>query len=176
MIIKNKETKDKIAKQVVELAERLWKPEMSRIEGGKCVFYSAAALLLFKRLGINVALQAGSLSWPVIHLEEDDGKCNTHFSYMWEGLTTKNVDILVSGRLPEMHVWVVLPDTKSLVDFTTGDLKKHAAKVGVTWSGPEPLEYFWDTHTPSGVVYTPDKVATRVAMQLIHSLITETER
>jgi hypothetical protein len=176
MIITNKETKDSIAKQTIELAERLWKEEMNAVEGGKCVFYSAAALLVFKRLGVNVALQAGSMSWPVIHLEEDDGVKATHFSYMWEGLTAKNLNILASGLLPEMHVWVALPDAKSVVDFTTGELKKHAEKVGVNWSGPEPLEYFWDTHTPRGVVYTPDRVAIQVAAQLIHSLITETKR
>jgi hypothetical protein len=174
MIITRKETKDEIAKQAIELAERLWKKEMSRIEGGKCVLYTAAALLIFKRRGVDAAVQAGSMSWPVIRLEEDDGKCNTHFSYMWEGLTPANVEILLAGRLPEMHVWIALPGTKSIVDLTTGELRKHAEKIGLTWSSPDPHKYFWDTHTPPGVVYTPHRSAVQVAAQLIHSLITVT--
>lgn len=166
--------KDAFAKEVKTLARSLWWIE--GVEGGRCLYYSAAALLLFKNLGVDACLQAGSLSWPMIRMEEDDGVSPTHFSYMWEGLTAKNLTRLASGLLPEIHVWVALPKERQVVDFSTGELPEEARRLKVTWTGPTPPDYLWDTCAPAYVRYVPDMVATQIASQLVHILCKETPK
>jgi hypothetical protein len=118
---------------------------------------------MFNSLGIKAWIQAGSISWPMIAKEEDDGVCSTHFSYMWEGFTPHNVNRLACRLLPEMHVWVALPDERQVVDFSTGELPEQAKRAGFVWTGPKPPDYLWDTHIPEGVRYAPDLDATRLA-------------
>ena len=65
------------------------------------------------------SIQAGSLQWPRIKPEDDDGVMNTHFAYMWTPGAYDSAMSVLMGNLPEMHVWVGIVDRQEVVDFTT---------------------------------------------------------
>ena len=50
---------------------------------GLCLFYAHQAASVLWKHRYRVVIQAGSLQWPRVRREEDDGQMNTHFSYMW---------------------------------------------------------------------------------------------
>jgi len=163
--------REKMVKDIRELAEKLWHDQMSVIKGGKCVFYSAATMMHFKCLGIQCYLQAGSMSWPCIKMEEDDGVSPTHFSFEWEGYTQANVMRMVSGALPEMHVWVGIPETNEIVDLSVGTLPEQAKEIAkIEWKGPRPPNFLWTNVLPENVRYVPEKGATTLAYKLIFSM------
>ena len=62
------------------------------------------------------------------------------------------------GLLPEIHVWVGLPDQNELLDFATKFLPEQAAKEGLAWRTPPPPDFLWcgPSELPEGVLYKPD--------------------
>ncbi len=56
--------------------------------------------------------------------------------------------------LPEIHVWVGLPDSKEIVDFSTKYFPQHAAAEGLEWRTAPPPDFLWCG--PADVVYTPN--------------------
>jgi hypothetical protein len=60
--------------------------------------------------GYRALIQAGSMSWPIVSPGQDDGKAATHFSYEWSPWREESQVALKLGLLPEIHVWVGLPD------------------------------------------------------------------
>lgn len=132
----------------------------------------------------RVAIQAGSASWPRIPKELDDGKVNTHLTYRFEldsfstarflfallGIT--NEQHLENGDipLPEIHVWLGLPDTHEIIDFTTGTWPQACQEIlGEAWLAPQPPEYFWGSSLPNDVRYNPDWRATVMMIELLVS-------
>jgi hypothetical protein len=61
-------------------------------------------------------------------------------------------------QLPEIHVWVGLPDQNELLDFATKFLPEQAAKEGLIWRTPPPPDFLWcgPSELPAGVIYKPD--------------------
>jgi hypothetical protein len=58
-----------------------------------------------------------------------------------------------------MHVWVGLPDSSELVDFSTGTFRKLAQeRFGLRWLGPDPPAFIWGV-PPDGTIYEPHKEA-----------------
>lgn len=132
-----------------------------------CLYWAKLTVKVLKEHGIRGVLQAGSLSWPIIRPEEDDGKCSTHFSYMWEPYTAITIQRIREDVLPEMHVWVGIPATGELVDITTRYLKQQCQETaGLPWRGDEPPDYLWDKapQIPDKVFYEVDNKATLLAM------------
>jgi len=69
--------------------------------------------------------------------------------------------------LPEIHVWVGLPDSGEIVDFSTSTFKKLAIeRHGLRWSGPDPPKFLWGI-PPSGTIYRPHREATLFALELL---------
>ena len=50
---------------------------------GLCLFYAHHTAAVLWRHGQRAVIQAGSLQWPRVRREEDDGVINTHFAYEW---------------------------------------------------------------------------------------------
>lgn len=141
-----------------------------------CLYWAMLTIKALTRNGIRSVLQAGSLSWPIVTKENDDGVSASHFSYMWEeSLLTKR--LIVLGLLPEMHVWVGIPSTQEIVDVTTCYLKQQCLESsGMQWRSDDPPDYLWadKAHTPNEVYYLPSKIATVLAAQYIINTLKKT--
>lgn len=141
-------------------------------DGGKCLYVTHAVATVLHRNGLRPIIQAGSLQWPLIPQEEDDGSSNSHFAYMWDPTHPASRAALRAGRLPEMHVWLGLLDPPTIIDFSTRDLQRHAELVGLTWRSGDPPDHLWATEDemPDWVVYTPNQDATWLATGILHNL------
>ena len=59
--------------------------QVARLENrpGLCLYYAHHTAAVLRRHGLSAVIQAGSLQWPRVRHEEDDGRIDTHFAYMW---------------------------------------------------------------------------------------------
>ena len=139
---------------------------------GLCLYYAHHTLSILWRHGFQAVVQAGSLQWPRIRKEEDDGVVNTHFAYEWSPQTPESAMSVALGNLPEMHVWVGIVDQQELVDFTTRHLKTAAAALDMAWTATDPPAYLWCSanQTPDRVVYRPNRDASIYACVLLKRL------
>jgi hypothetical protein len=124
-------------------------------------------------------VQAGSCQWPRIPKDQDDGKVDTHFAYMWEWnddtisrVTTAIEDAKAHRNvtLPEVHCWVALPDRGEIIDITTRYWPKQAMDLqGLDWPGVKPPDYFWGTfeQMPEDVRYVADEKACYFALGIL---------
>jgi hypothetical protein len=126
-------------------------------QGGSCLYWSLALMGVLIEHGYRALIQAGSMSWPIVPPGEDDGKSPTHFSYEWSPWREESQAALKLGLLPEIHVWVGLPDQNQLLDFSTKFLPQQAAKEGLVWRTPPPPDFLWcgPSELPNGVIYKP---------------------
>lgn len=139
---------------------------------GLCLYYAHHALSILHRHGYRATIQAGSLQWPRIKPEEDDGVSNTHFAYMWTPGAYESAMSVMMGNLPEMHCWVGIVDQQEIVDFTTRHLKTAASALGMAWTAPDPPRYLWcpAKETPHWVCYAPNRDASIYAGLLLKRL------
>lgn len=147
---------------------------VARLENrpGLCLYSAHHAASVLWRHGYQAVIQAGSLQWPRVRREEDDGQINTHFAYEWTPHSPESALSVALGNLPEMHVWVGLVDRQEIVDFTTRHLKAAAAALGMAWTAADPPAYLWCSAnaTPDWVVYRPDRNASLYACTLLQRL------
>ena len=139
---------------------------------GLCLWYAHHVAQVLWRHHYPVTIQSGSLQWPRLKREEDDGKIDTHFSYMFSPGTPESQLSMALGNLPEMHVWVGILNTQELVDFSTRHLKAAAQARGMAWTADPPPRYLWcpANQLPDWVVYTPSRQATIYACTLLKRL------
>jgi hypothetical protein len=142
-------------------------------EGAKCVC-AAWAHYVHEELvcmGHRPVIQAGTASWPRLKLpEEDDGVIATHFSYQWSPDEPPSFLAMLNDMLPEMHVWVALPDRNEVIDFTTGYLPEQCEFVsGMEWTAPNPPPFVWckADRLPPHTVYQPHIDAIDCALAVI---------
>ncbi len=111
------------------------------------------------------------MSWPILPPERDDGRQPTHFTYEWSPWRPKSQAALKLGRLPEIHLWIGLPDQNELVDFSTQWLPQQAAQQGLTWRTEPPPDFLWcgPFDLPAGVVYQPEMEAIQFALNFIRA-------
>jgi len=130
-------------------------------EDGRCLYWSLALMGVLLQRGYRALIQAGSMSWPIVPPDQDDGKASTHFSYEWSPWREESQAALKLGLLPEIHVWVGLPDQNELVDFSTKGFPQQAAKEGLVWRTPRPPDFLWcgPSDLPEGVIYRPNMEA-----------------
>ena len=126
--------------------------------GGQCFYWSLTLMGVLLQKGYRALIQAGSLSWPIVPPGQDDAHSPTHFSYEWSPWREESQAALRLGLLPEIHVWVGLPDSNELLDFATKSLPEQAAKEGLIWRTPQPPDFLWcsPSELPRGVIYKPD--------------------
>lgn len=141
---------------------------------GKCLYIAHAAATVLHAHGLRPVIQAGSLQWPIMNREDDDGTSNTHFAYMWHPEHPASLEARAAGALPEMHVWLGLisPNTQTLIDFSTRDLRAHAEACGLIWRSGDPPEFLWATADtmPDWVFYIPNREATLYACRILKDL------
>jgi len=112
------------------------------------------------------------MSWPKIKLpEEDDGVCNTHFTYLWEPQSPQTRFRISNNQMPEMHVWVILPDRQEILDMTTYYLKMNhdGSMPDSKWTAPDPPDYLWCRYNklPPYVIYNPYPLAVDYVVQMV---------
>lgn len=139
---------------------------------GLCLYYAKHVQNILREHGYNAVIQAGSLQWPCIRPEDDDGVSPTHFAYMWDPDNITSKFAVASGMLPEMHCWVGIIDTQEIVDFSVRFLKNAAVASGVKWTADNPPEYLWCNveNIPENVVYRPNRDATLYAINKMASI------
>lgn len=157
-----------------------FKPDFVSVEG--CCLYAAFATAdilchtrSFESGNYKVLVQAGTVQWPRLDPDQDDGHPTTmsHFSYVWEPHGPTGLVELSYGRMPEMHVWVAVLDqdikTGWVVDITTRHLVSQCKSlIGKDWPGKRPPDFLWSRlrDIPDRVVYAPDETATRLAIEM----------
>ena len=122
------------------------------------------------REGLEVRIQAGTLSWRMASEEEDDGNSPTHFTYQWSPHSPASLVAAVVGALPEMHVWAALVDPLTIIDISTGQLREHCEAMGGRWTAADPPDYLWaELSDPFefDAIYTPEPAATRLAVRCL---------
>ena len=129
--------------------------------GGSCLYWSLTLMGVLLERGYRALIQAGSLSWPIVPPGEDDGNSPTHFAYEWSPWREESQAALKLGMLPEIHIWVGLPDQNELLDFSTKFLPKQAAIEGLLWRTSNPPDFLWcgPSELPDSVIYKPDMAA-----------------
>ena len=135
-----------------------------------CLYWAMTGVQEIQRAGHDAILQAGTLSWPRVNPWEDDGKLATHFSYVWEPDSPMTAARFAVGDLPEMHVWIALPERNEFVDFTTSFLPQMCMRMtGMEWTAPHPPLFLWAKvdQLPEGVVYAPDMKAIALALECV---------
>jgi hypothetical protein len=149
----NRPTKETIYRETVSQYTEWYGEEHAG--NGACLYWSLTAGAVFQRHGIRSLLQAGTMLWPAC---EDHGTNNTHFGYTWSPEDIGSKAALKLGLFPEIHIWIGLPETQEIVDFSVRHLPELAAKDGVIWTLPRPPEFLWATkdELPEGVRYMPE--------------------
>ena len=108
--------------------------------------------------------------WPRIRMEDDDGVVHTHFSYEWEPDSAATNQAMLDDRMPEMHVWVGLPDKQIIIDLTTRFLPAQCRQTaGLEWLAPPPPDYLWChiNDLPRGVYYLAEIGAVQLACYML---------
>ena len=126
---------------------------------------TAPALRVLERRGVRALLQAGSMEFPMGGI--DDGVNATHFSYIWEPESAETRARIAREEMPEMHVWVGLPDSGEILDVTTCFHQTQARRLGLLWRGPAPPPFLWeraDQLPGRGVIYIPERRAIAWAL------------
>lgn len=138
--------------------------------GGACFLYAGYGFKVLEQLGYEPLIQAGSCSWPIIPKEEDDGACDTHFSFIFK--EEEAIQHITRGRIPEIHVFLYLQKTEELVDFSTHDLPRVCNNIiGKKWSPkclPPPFLWCHICDMPPGVNYEANLNATYFVRNALH--------
>jgi hypothetical protein len=139
---------------------------------GLCLYYAHHTASVLWRHCLPAVIQAGSLQWPRVRRDEDDGRIDTHFAYMWSPGAADSALSVALGNLPEMHVWIGLLESQEIVDFTTRHLRRAAEDRGLAWSAADPPRYLWcpADAMPDWVVYRPDRDASIYACTILQRL------
>lgn len=148
---------------------REWYGE-EHMKQGACFYWTLTGLGVLLRHGIRGCLQAGTFAWPIIPFDEDDGKLETasHFCYEYEFNAEKERLAFAGKYFPEIHIWIGLPDTQEIVDFSTKFLPHLVTtKHGLPWRTPPPPDYIWHTKAqmPERVLYRVQEQACRFVVQ-----------
>lgn len=139
---------------------------------GLCLYYAHHTAATLWKHGYKAVIQAGSLQWPRVRPEEDDGRMNTHFAYEWSPHDPASAMSVALGNLPEMHCWVGIVDRQEIVDFTTRHLKESSERIGIPWTAADPPRYLWceANQLPDWVIYRPNRDASLYVCTILKRL------
>lgn len=165
------ENKALLVMRIREKAKDLFR-DTDTNRGGLCLYHAIAACTALGEAGIKAEIQGGTLNWPIIPPELDDGVRPTHFSYQFNPDNPGNVIMLALEYLPEMHVWNFLPEEGEILDTTTCYLKDEFKRIcpHLHWEAPKPPDFLWTNLLPPGVRYRPHPLATKIAHELAQIL------
>jgi hypothetical protein len=166
------ERKKELVAEIEALADdwfRRCMPEIDR--SASCFYWAVLTHTKLKEKGFRSLVCGGTATWPRIDLKMDDGKIDTHFTYLFEPDSRQTKKRLKRDRLPEMHMWVQLPDEQEIVDLTTRYLKVQCERRGrLKWLAADPPAYLWCRleELPQGVHYDPSAAAIPIIRKLIY--------
>jgi hypothetical protein len=142
--------------------------------GGGCLLVAGALQEVLEKMGYRASIEAGSMSWPIVRPEDDDGVSATHFGYEWSPHEVPSQIAAALDCMPEMHVWVIiLAEIPVLVDATTKFFPEQCQKLtGLPWRHDPPPEYLWVPvdDAPQGVRYVASIAATFLAEKKLAEL------
>ena len=161
--------------KIVSEARGLFRERYPDVEEAAACFYLTLCVIeVAQHHHLRLVPQAGSASWPRIRPEQDDGVCNTHFSYMWEADNLYTKMKLTMGSLPEVHVWAADPQRQEIIDLTTGHIPHQCKELtGMDWPGDEPPDHFWCgwEGLTENTLYRADPLATNIISNLMIDII-----
>ena len=163
--------KDAIHQRVTGRMRR-WYGEERGSTGMACLYWMHAGLVTLDQHGIECWPAAGTAHFEI---QPDDRKMS-HFSFQWGGDPNAELrrQATLSGdqvALPEMHCWIWLPDSKEVVDFSTGHIPTLAKAMGFEWKVKPPPTYIWarpESLFPRAI-YLPNMDATRLAIATLYA-------
>jgi hypothetical protein len=81
---------------------------------------------------------------------------------------------MLSGLLPEIHVWAGIVESQELLDLSTGAWPAACQRLlGLDWPGIRPPEFFWGKELPNVAHYEAKPQATIFAGRLIETMKTK---
>lgn len=143
-----------------------------------CLSWADMTERFLRMAGYRTCIQAGSAFYkrvpgdPALWPHDD-----SHFSYVWDGSVSSMqvADLLLNGgHLPEMHVWVALPDSMEIIDLTTCYVASNCERLTGLKFLADPLpDYYWRTpdYLPAPqttIDMVPDLEATKLALLLLN--------
>lgn len=140
-------------------------PEMGEGLGRYCLWWAYFTCQVLNEKGIRAQLQVGSCFWP----REWDAEGCMRFGYQYEPGPHNFQRITDDGTLPEIHCWVAIAETETIIDATTGYWPVVALAMGHDWPGEKPPQFFWSQEEglPKGVTYVADREAISIAYSLL---------
>jgi len=151
------------------------KRQTAVLKPGRCLYATLIAYVELQKIYPDIVIQAGSLSWPIVPKELDDGVSPTHFSFQWSPDDPKSRWAQALGGMPEMHVWLAIPSTAEVVDMTTYEFPTLCeAMTKLPWQTPMPPDYLWVGFgsMPDNVVYEANADAIELAMYFMGRVVT----
>lgn len=127
-----------------------------------CLYWALFTVRALRARKYRALIQAGTMAWPRIDEDQDDGVMHTHFGFAWEPESPVSQQQIELGNLPEVHVWAAAyPSpamTPEIVDLTTKFLPAQCVELGsMPWLGEHPPDYLWTpaNDKPARVRYSP---------------------
>lgn len=164
--------KDQIVLSARSFLDKIW-PQLPKHKG--CLYASyCIAGEIYKRYGLNAMIQAGSMSWPLMDIEEAK-KMDTpsHFSYLWSPNSFPSILAISMGRLPEMHTWVAVKEWQEIIDIQTCYFPIACKEATGYDMAIQPPDYIWcnPKDLPDHTFYEPDISAMKLAANKIVDLV-----
>lgn len=169
--------KDRLVKKVRERMQE-WYATLSPDErgpiGAYCMYWAIYTCQVLREDGIKAQIQAGSAYWRRVRDEQDDGVSPNRFGYEFGDDKRALINAIMSGRLPEMHVWAaVAGEEPQIIDLTTCFWPEQARMLnGFDWPGDLPPDYLWVTpdQWPANAHYRPNPQAISYVYQMMRAM------
>jgi hypothetical protein len=161
--------------RIFETVQRLFKERHPDVEPHRaCIYLTRIGLEVIRQhTSHRAVVQAGTMQWEVVPRHLDDGVMGTHLAFKWSPREFNSVMNMAAGGIPEMHVWIALPERNEIVDFSTGTFPAFAQTLGVKWLSPPPPDFLWQDvgqAAAEGHFYEPNGAATELAWRIIQNL------
>lgn len=143
-------------------------------ESKDCLFATLAAMRILRKHYYDAHFQAGTMSWPMVTSDKDDGKSPTHFSYVWSPESPASKIARILGGMPEIHCWVAIPQKELIIiDTQTKYFRQNAEEIGFVWQAPDPPDFLWCevNKIPDSTIYHAYERAIKFAYHAIHCLL-----
>ena len=143
---------------------------------GACLVWTYCTISVLTLHNIRSLIQAGTCLWPRMRKDQDDGKCLTHFGYVWSPNTKESEMAVLTGHMPEIHIWTAIPDEQIIIDMSSGMFPYQCRElIDQDWPGDRPPRHFWCNVNaiPEGVIYKSSIPAIKYASNAMLRFIKE---
>lgn len=143
--------------------------------GRACLPWMVHGAIVLGQFGIRSIPQAGSAWFRFLPAHLDDGVCDTHHAFEWSPRTPQSMQQIARGQLPEIHCWLALPDSREIIDFSTGYIHHGCPHP---WQADPLPRYVWlpEGEGHPGCLYKPEMEAIKFlinfmkAKALLHAI------